>query len=270
MAKTAELSKKADNSMLSTEVADDIWDMAGAGTDFNEDELQVPRLKMIQGMSPEKNEVDDLEDGDIFCKLTGERWSGSEGLTVIPCFVRTNYPVFSGEGGFSREMSELDYNQAEKDRDGTTEILRETGEEVIKTDNFACLMSSGEDDWRPVILPIFKASLKTSRQWKSAMNVQRMRHPKTGRVASAPIFWNVWKLGTKQVTKQIKRNNVTYSEWNVQLLERTSADMLLMAKEFHLTCKKGAVDVKSNEVHDNTGQQGSKASRKVEGDEIPF
>ena len=267
MAKTQELIAKSDNRMVSAEIIDDIWDMQGAGTDFNPDELQVPRLKMIQGMSPEKNEVAGLEDGDIFCKLTGEIWSGADGLSVIPCFVRTNYPVFSSEGGFDRELTELEYNHAEKTRDGTSETLS-TGEEVIKTDNYACLMSSSDDNWRPVIVPMIKASLKTSRQWKSALNVQRMKHPKTGQVASAPIFWNVWKLGTKQVSKQVKRNNVTYSEWNVQLLDRTPTDLMLMAKEFHVTCKQGDVAVNSAETPDEQAKQSR--SKKKDKDSIPF
>lgn len=267
MAKTAELVAKADSRMVSEELIDDIWDMQGAGTDFNSDELQVPRLKMIQGMSPEKNEVEGLKDGDIYCKLTGEIWSGSDGLSVIPCFVRTNYPVFSSEGGFLTELTELEYNNSEKVRDGTTETLSH-GDEVIKTDNYACLMSSGDDNWRPVILPMIKASLKTSRQWKSALNVQRMKHPKTGQVASAPIFWNVWKLGTKQVTKQVKRNNVTYSEWNVQLLERTPTDLMLMAKEFHMTCKQGEVQVNSAETPDEQAKQAAK--KKKNDNKIPF
>jgi hypothetical protein len=260
---------KKKSAELSTDVMDDVFEMAGAGADFDPNEIQPPRLKMIQSMSPEKDEVEGLEVGDIYCKLTGEKWS--KPIKIIACYVRTNYPVFAEEGGFTRELTELEYNAANKVREGTSELLTDTGEEVIKTDNYACLMNDGDDNWRPVILPMIKASLKTSRQWKSAINVRTMKHPKTGQVAKAPIFYNIWNLTTKGVTKQIKGKNAKYFEWSVQLDGDASPGQLMMAKDFHISCKQGAVTVKSNENdNDASGTKQTKSQSRVKDTEVPF
>ena len=60
---------------VSTELADDLFSMAGAGANFESDEMQMPFIRIAQAMSPEikKSDAKFIEgcgQGDIFNNLT--------------------------------------------------------------------------------------------------------------------------------------------------------------------------------------------------------
>ena len=79
---------------VSTDLVDDIFDMAGAGAEFSSDEMQMPFIRIAQAMSPEikKSDAKFIEgcgQGDIFNNLTQEHWD--KGVEIIPCYVQTKY-----------------------------------------------------------------------------------------------------------------------------------------------------------------------------------
>ena len=95
---------------VSTEMADDIFDMAGAGADFSSEEMQMPFVRIAQAMSPEikKSDAKFIEgcgQGDIFNNLTQEYWG--DGVELIPCYVQTKYTEWvslDDGGGFVGEI----------------------------------------------------------------------------------------------------------------------------------------------------------------------
>ena len=114
---------------VSTEMADDIFDMAGAGADFSSDEMQMPFIRIAQAMSPEikKSDAKFIEgcgQGDIFNNLTQEYWG--EGVEVIPCYVQTKYTEWvslDDGGGFVGEISPTDPVLQQTTREGSLETL---------------------------------------------------------------------------------------------------------------------------------------------------
>ena len=71
---------------VSTDLVDDIFDMAGAGAEFSSDEMQMPFIRIAQAMSPEikKSDAKFIEgcgQGDIFNNLTQEYWG--DGVELI-------------------------------------------------------------------------------------------------------------------------------------------------------------------------------------------
>jgi len=90
----------AKETAVSTDVMDDIFDMAGEGAAFDSSEMQIPFIRVLQALSPQLNKkkpeyIEGAAQGDLFNTVTGEHWSGEEGVTLIPCFQTTKYLEFT-------------------------------------------------------------------------------------------------------------------------------------------------------------------------------
>jgi hypothetical protein len=168
---------------VSTDLVDDIFDMAGAGAEFSSDEMQMPFIRIAQAMSPEIKKTDakfieGCGQGDIFNNLTQEYWD--KGVEIIPCYVQTKYtewvPIDDG-GGFVGEIDPKDPVLTQTTREGATETLP-NGNEVVKADNYVVLVKSNDDTWSPAVLDMKSTALKVSRRWKTQINLQtiRLRH----------------------------------------------------------------------------------------------
>ena len=250
---------------VSTEMADDIFDMAGAGTDFSSDEMQMPFIRIAQAMSPEikKSDAKFIEgcgQGDIFNNLTQEYWG--EGVEVIPCYVQTKYTEWvslDDGGGFVGEISPTDPVLQQTTREGSLETLP-NGNEVVKADNYVVLVKSGDGSWTPAILDMKSTALKVSRRWKTQINLQTITHPKTKKIAKCPIFGNIWKLKTVEETNKQNQTYFNYSVTKVGLIE--DADLFTQAKTLHVSSSKG--DVKTD------APEQSQANPSTDTDEVPF
>jgi hypothetical protein len=114
---------------LTTDLIDDIFNMAGAGADFNSDEMQMPFIRIAQAMSPEIKKSDakyikDCGQGDIFNNLTHEFWG--DGVELIPCYVQTKWTEWISideGGGFVGEISPTDPILTKTTREGAKETL---------------------------------------------------------------------------------------------------------------------------------------------------
>ena len=82
---------KPKETALSTDLMNDIFDMAGEGTSFDSSEMQIPFVRVAQSLSPQLSKkkgeyIEGLSAGDAFNTLTGEMWTGEKGLVVVPCY----------------------------------------------------------------------------------------------------------------------------------------------------------------------------------------
>jgi len=87
------------NTDVSTEVLDDIFETAGDGAHYDSSEMQIPFIRVLQALSPQLNKnkpefIKGASNGDIYNTVTGEFWSGEEGITVIPVYQETKYLEF--------------------------------------------------------------------------------------------------------------------------------------------------------------------------------
>ena len=104
---------KAKETAVSADVLDDIFDTAGEGAAFDSSEMQIPFIRVLQALSPQLNKkkpehIEGASQGDLFNTVTGEFWSGEEGIVVIPCYQVTKYLEFVPReqgGGFKGEIA---------------------------------------------------------------------------------------------------------------------------------------------------------------------
>jgi hypothetical protein len=211
------VAKKEEAGLPSADVLDIFAGHEGEGLDYDSSELQIPFVRLIQALSPQVKKSDPAfipgaAQGDIFNTVTGQSWSGEEGIIVIPCYQETKYLKFKPRtqgGGFLGEMSKSDPDVNRTTRNGATEVLPD-GNELVKSDQHYCIIV---EDGIPSfgIIDMKSSALKVSRRWKTQIKMLTVKHPKTGVLVSPPLFGTMWHL------KSVEESNDmgTWYNWTV-------------------------------------------------------
>ena len=257
---------KAKETALSTDLMNDIFDMAGEGTSFDSSEMQIPFVRVAQSLSPQLNKkkgeyIDGLETGDAYNTLTGERWAGETGLVVVPCYQTTKYLEFvprTSGGGFRGEIGPNDPILQRTSRDGSKEILP-NGNELVKSDQHFCLIVGEDGMTQPVVIDMKSTQLKVSRRWKTQIAMQKIKHPGTGAIITPPVFATMWRLNTVEETN----DKGDFYNWSVEKVGTVeSRDLLQEAKAFRDSIMRGEVKAQAENHGDGGGAR--------DGDSIPF
>jgi|5B_taG_2_1085324.scaffolds.fasta_scaffold18196_2 hypothetical protein len=260
---------------VSTELMDDIFADAGAGSSFAAEEMTMPFIRLAQQMSPQVNKnkpeyIKGIGAGDIFNNLTSEYWDGAEGMRVIACASVTKYtewvPIDDG-GGFVGELAPDDPVIKQAVREGNKELLP-NGNEMVKADNYYVLYETSDGAWNPAVLDMKITALKVSRRWKSQINLQTVKHPKTGQVVKLPIFANIWRVSSVEETN---KNDQSYANYSVQLEGRIKeTDLYQQAKALFVSVQDGEVKAAAPEEKASTPDTSGDKSAEAKDDEIPF
>ena len=259
---------KAQETSISTDVMDDIFDSAGEGASFDSSEMQIPFVRLLQPLSPQlskkKSEfIEGADAGDAFNNVTGQYWDGETGLTVIPCFQTTKYLEFVPRdmgGGFKGEIPANSSVLQQTTRNGSKEMLP-SGNELVKSDQHFCLVLGDDGSYQPAVIDMKSTQLKVSRRWKTQIAMQKIKHPATGALITPAVFATKWKLTTTEESNdQGSWNN--YQVEKVGLVE--SRDLLLEAKAFRDSIMAGEVKAAPEAPFDKGG-----ASKNDDSD-IPF
>lgn len=242
---------KAKQTAVSTEVLDDILDMAGVGAAFDSSELQIPFVRVAQALSPQINKkkpeyIDGLSNGDAFNNLTGQVWKGEEGLIVVPCYQTTKYLEFVPReqgGGFRGEIAPNDPVLQRTTRNGGKEVLP-NGNELVKSDQHFCLIVDPDGMTQPVVVDMKSTQLKVSRRWKTQIAMTKVKHPSTGAIFTPPVFATLWKLTTVEETN----DKGDFFNWSVEKVGTVeSRDLLLEAKAFRESVQRGEVKAQAED-----------------------
>ena len=169
-------------------------------SDFDQRDLTVPRIKLLQALSPEltKNDpafIKEARPGDI---LLPDRTliQGDDGVVFIPVAYKREGLVFKPKrGGFVANLGQ-DYADVlatcTKGPDG--EDMTPEGNELIETATyFGFVINDGQP--QPCVMSMNKS------QWKSAKKIntlisQYREKSSNGTLICPPIFWRAWKFTT--------------------------------------------------------------------------
>jgi hypothetical protein len=198
---TKEVANKTGAGLPSADVLDLLAGHEGEGLDYDSSELQIPFIRVIQALSPQIKKTDPAfipgaAMGDVFNTVTGQHWSGEDGITVVPCYQETKYLKFKPReqgGGFMGELAKDDPDISRTNRSGAKEILPD-GNELVKSDQHYCIIVDEEGIPSFGIVDMKSSALKVSRRWKTQLKMLTIKHPKTGALVSPPLFGTQWKL----------------------------------------------------------------------------
>jgi len=246
------VAEKAKAGLPSADVMDLMIETQGEGIDFDTSELQIPFIRIIQAMSPQIKKSDPsfiagAGQGDIFNTVTGQYWSGEDGITVVPCYQETKYLKFKPReqgGGFMGELKKDDPDISRTQRTGSKEILPD-GNELVKSDQFYVIVVG--DDGIPAfgIIDMKSSSLKVSKRWKTQMTVFREKHPQTGELVQPAMFAVQWRLSVVEESN----DQGSWFNWTVAnegLIQDT--DLFLAAKSFRESIMKGEAKAVAEDV----------------------
>jgi len=248
---TAVANKKS--AELSTDVMDDIMEFAGEGATFDSSEMQIPFIRILQAMSPqlkkrEAEYIEGAEQGDMFNTVTGDKFKGEDGMTVLPCYQTTKYLEFVPRdlgGGFQGEISPTDPVLQQTTRQGSKEILP-NGHELVKSDQHFCLVIDADGITQPVVIDMKSTQLKVSRRWKTKIAMQKVKHPKTGALVLPPLFATQWKFSTVEESND-QGSWFNYTIEKIGLV--TERDLMQEAKTFRDSIAAGEVKAAKDPEH---------------------
>lgn len=263
---TTAVAKKKETS-VSADLMDEIFDFAGEGTSYDSSEMQIPFVRILQALSPqlkkrEAEYIEGAEQGDMFNNVTGQLWTGEQGIRVVPCFQTTKYLMFTPRdqgGGFKGEIAASDPMLQRTTRSGSKEILP-TGDELVKSDQHFCLILDDEGGFEPAVIDMKSTQLKVSRRWKTQIAMQKMKHPKNGQMFTPPLFGTIWKLTTVEESND-QGSWFNYQVENLGMVE--DREILMEAKLFRESVAAGEVKAAPEEGP-------STASSSTEDDGIVF
>ena len=259
---------KKEEAGLPAELMDDIVATAGEGVDYDTSELQIPFIRVIQALSPQIKKSDpafikDAGQGDAFNTVTGQFWSGEDGITVIPCFQETKYlefiPLDQG-GGFVGERKVTDPDLANTERNGAKEILP-NGNELVKSDQHYCIIVGEDGMHQPAIVDMKSTQLKVSRRWKTQIAMQKVKDSK-GQMRTPALYATMWKLSTTEESNQMG----TWYNWQVEKVGFIQDKAMFdEAKSFRESIAKGEVKAAADPETSDSG-----ATKDLKDDDIPF
>ena len=216
---------------------------------IGQQDLALPFLKILAQLSPEVNKrdgkyVEGAEAGMIYNSVTGELYSGTEGINVIPCFYKLEYLEWKdrGEGlgapvaiydSSSDVMSKTKPDANYKDRLPNGNYIERTAS------HFVIILG---DSPSTALISMKSTQLKISRKWNSMMSGIKMKG-KNGLFTPAS-FSHIYKLKTTQLTN----DKGTWFGWEVSKKgPLTSSTLYTQARAFSESIAKGSVRAKHGE-----------------------
>ena len=168
-------------------------DAGGGLENLTADDLTIPRLKILQALSPEVNKrdgkyIDGAAAGDIINTVTSELYTEETGCVVIPVTYKRMFlewqPRENGGGLIQQHTDPQILSKTTKDKTGS-DVL-ENGNYIQTSATHYVLTVSG-DSYQQVMIPMAGTQLKKSRTWNSVMASLKVKSSE-GRVFTPPSF----------------------------------------------------------------------------------
>ena len=236
---------------------------AGQGNEnIGSDDLALPFLKLLSGLDSVLDTHETARKGDIFNTVTGEAFSGKDGISVIPCAYQRVFiewmPRGTGSGAPRNIYKAGDViPKTKRDPDDNKEyVVDGEGEYIEETAQHYVLVVNEDGSTETALIAMKSTQLKKSRKWNSmiqSVTLQGKNGPFT-----PPRFSHIYRL--KSVAEENSKGS--WHGWEMSREGPVSdAHVYSRGKEFSTSVLAGDVVVK----HQNEDEQQSAKS-----DEVPF
>lgn len=201
MAKT-EVAVKENTSVA---IPDDVYSQdAGSGfEETSQESYAIPFLSILQSGSPQVKKSDGAyikgaEEGMLFNSVTGEVYSGEEGVEVIPCHYTQRFIEWGTResgGGFFGEHLPSDPVVSQTERDDKGRNMLPNGHQLADTRNhYVLIRRNGQ--LSPAIMSLSSTQIKASKTWMSMMQGVKQKNPANGMFEIAPMFSHAYRVNT--------------------------------------------------------------------------
>ena len=242
---------------------------AGSGNEnIGQDDLALPFLKIISGLDPLLDDIEELRKGDIYNTVTGDIYKGKEGVRVIPCAYQRRFIEWAPRGQGSGAPVNIftpdeERPRTERSRDDNREyVVGGSGTYIEDTQQHFVLVLNDDGSASPALIAMKSTQLKKGRKWNSMIQ-GRTAMGKNGPF-QMPRFSNVYLL--KSVSEENSKGS--WHGWDVSLEGPVTDGALYgQARTFAESINRGDVQVKHSRDEDNGSAGGGSYD---DGDEVPF
>jgi len=189
---------------MSKEIAklnnDIILSDAGAGSEaMGQDDIMIPRLIILQSMSPQCNSrdgsyVENAKPGDIYDNVSSSFFSGEDGITVVPCKYNILYYEWKKDRGglvtVHQDSSILDTTS----RGDKGEYFTDEGNRIVPTAEYLVLVTEDDGSFSPALISMSNSQMKRAKQWNAI--IRRLIITVGDKRINPAMFWNAYKLTT--------------------------------------------------------------------------
>jgi hypothetical protein len=236
---------------------------AGSGLEnMGAEDLALPFLKILGGMSKELDVLEDARKGDIYNTVTGQVLKGKDGIKVIPCAYQRRFIQWAPLGeGTGAPVAIFQPGEAMPKTERSTEDNREyvqdgSGHYIEETHQHYVIVLHEDGAAETALIAMKSTQLKKSRKWNSMVSSLTMQG-KNGPF-TPPRFSHVYHLKT-----QLEENSK--GSWHGWEMSRVGPveDMATYnrAKEFAKSIAAGEVVVK---------HQDESGGGDINPDDVPF
>lgn len=237
------VTEKKDNLPAAIDFEDD----AGKGIEgADNDSYAIPLLKVLQKVSPQCDPdngayMEEAKPGDFYNTITNELYSGSKGVTVIPCYFKHTFiewvPRDAG-GGFVAEHNPTSPDIADRRRVPNKSIEKlPNGNDIEDTRGHYCLLVKEDGLTETVLLPLTSTQIPVSKKWLTRIGAIR-KPKKSGGMFNPSSYSHMYKLTT--VVKSNEKGSWRLLEVNM-LGEVTDPNLYIEAKAFYDNIVSGAI-----------------------------
>lgn len=149
---------------------------------FKQTDLVVPRLRILQSMSPQlkKSEsafIEDANEGDFFITGSGELYRGDEGLLVVPVYHTISVTEWKpDQGGFVADHGTKEEIEKLTTRNDKNRNVLPNGNEIIVANRYFLLILGEGADPKTAVFDLKVTQRKKARAWNSILD--SVRHTK--------------------------------------------------------------------------------------------
>jgi len=257
---TQQVAKKEENAVAVFDASMFEADAGAGNQNMGVDDLALPFLKILSGLDPILDELEEARKGDIYNTVSGAVYKGKDGVRVIPCAYMRRFiqwaPRGSGSGAPSAIYAPGDnIPKTQRSPDDNKEyVVGGGGEYIEETHQHFVLILNDDGTVETALMAMKSTQLKKSRKWNSmiqSLTMQGKNGPFT-----PPRFSHVYRV--KSASEENSKGS--WHGWEMSR-EGPVEDMAvyLRAKAFSESVLSGDVVVK----HESE-------TRTVNNDDVPF
>jgi hypothetical protein len=275
--------------VVDTAIGDLMWEeFAGQGNEnVKPSDLQTQYLAIIEGSSDlvkrgSASYNKNAKPGDIVNTVTGDVYSGEDGIIFIPCYYSTEYVTWLNKRvidrnavGSPKALAVVKANKRNPpSKPGATGRLTDPdgpeGNEFTETAyHVGFLLRPGSIDVTRVTISMTSTRLKKSKRLNTLIDNARIQVGNPPREVQLPRFGQVY-----QITVSPETNNSTgdqYYVWEPKFLMPVSdRRLLLKAKEYHEFCVANGVQAPPDESAAPEADGGAGHAPAGQSDDVPF
>lgn len=225
------------------------------------DDLIIPRLSLVQSLSPVRDEqdpayIDGIKEGDIYNALTSEFWRGS--VDVVPVMYRREYQIWANRklvgnstAGFHGSYDSMDVARSELQNRVNAKPDLSGKLEILEVPVFFVLVVSG-DGISEAVISFPRTKSKVARKWNSLI-----------RLGGMSSYAKLYKL--KSVVE--KNDQGKFYNYGVDAGGFVTAEIFERAKDLHQQICDGKVKAQEEAEPERVTPN---AATDIDSDDIPF